>query len=156
MAQSLIPPLQPMDLKGNQAAKWRYFKASCLNYTAATEVAGKDAAIQVGTPLSIMGKECYLVYEHLPLSDAQRKDPDEILKCFGEHFEPRTNTIYERYLFNSCKEEQGEMISTYLAKLHRHAATCDYDTIRQDAERQDCNWCLQQSDPSKTPQRVQP
>ena len=142
MAQSLIPPPQPMDLKGNQAVNWQHFKASWLNYTAATELAGKDTAIQVGTLLSIMGKECYLVYEHLPLSDAQQKDPDEILKCLGEHFEPKTNTIYQTYMLNSCKQEQGEMIDTHLAKLRQLSATCDYGTLLDEMLRDYRNWCL--------------
>ena len=87
-----------MDFKGNQAVNWLYFKASWLSYTAATELAGKDAAIQLGTLLSIMGKECYFVYEHLPLSAAQRNDPDKILECLREHLSQRL-TLYTR---DSC------------------------------------------------------
>ena len=32
-------------------------------------------------------------------------------------------------MFNCFKQKQGAMIDTYLAKLRRLAATCNYDTL---------------------------
>ena len=34
--------------------------------------------------------------------------------------------IYERYIFNSCKQESSENTGAYLARLRKLAATCEY------------------------------
>ena len=67
---------------------------------------------RVATLLSVMGKECYQVYEnlHVPLTEAEIKNPADILKKLGEHFEPQRNTIYERYVFNSATQDTHENI----------------------------------------------
>ena len=92
-----------MDHKGDRVANWKFFKASWNNYVVATELNKKDKSIQVSTLLTVMGKDCYQVYENLPLTDVQRQDPDTILLQHDKHYEPQRNTIYERYLFNMCR-----------------------------------------------------
>ena len=126
---SLIPPPQPMDTKGNVAANWKYFKSSWQNYFVALELKKKDPAVQIATLKAVMGKECFQIYEHLPLSDEEHKDLDTILSALTEHFEPKTNVIYERYIFNSCKQENTENIESYLARLRKLAATCEYGAL---------------------------
>ena len=37
--------------------------------------------------------------------------------------------IYERYIFNSCKQENSESTDSYLARLCKLAATCDYGAL---------------------------
>ena len=64
---SIIPAPEPMDLKGNVATNWKYFKASWLNYYEALELDKNATSVQVATLKSVMGNECYQVYEHLPL-----------------------------------------------------------------------------------------
>ena len=126
---SLIPPPQPMDTKGNVAANWKYFKSSWQNYFVALELKKKDPTVQIATLKAVMGKECFQIYEHLPLSDEEHKDLYTILSALTEHFEPKTNVIYERYIFNSCKQENTENIESYLARLRKLAATCEYGAL---------------------------
>ena len=82
-----------------------------------------------------MGKECFQIYEHLPLSGDERNNLDDILSALTEHFEPQTNVIYERYIFNSCKQEKSENIETYLARLRKLAATCEYGAFLDEMHR---------------------
>ena len=86
-------------------------------------------SIQVDTLKSVMGKECYQVYEHLSLLPDTRANIRDILKALCEHFEPKTNVIYERYLFNSCKQASNESINNCLARLWKLAATCEYGIV---------------------------
>ena len=132
MAVSLIPPPAKMDMSGDRVANWQFFKASWENYIVATEIDKKDASIQVATLKTLMGKECYEVCDNLPLTDAQRKSPTEIVKHLGEHFEPQRNVVYERFVFNSCKQEQREPIDSFLSRLRKLASTCAYGPLRDE------------------------
>ena len=125
-AQPLIPPPSKMDMKGDLVNNWQYFKSSWSNYEIATELYKKEKNIRVATLLSVMGKECFQVYENLPLTASQRADPASILLKLGEHFEPQRNTIYERYVFNSAVQEANENIEQYVNRLRKLASTCQY------------------------------
>ena len=129
MAQSLIPPPSKMDTKGDLVNNWQYFRNSWSNYEIAIGLADKPDTVRVATLLSIMGKECYQVYENLPLTEAEIKNPADILKKLGEHFEPQRNTIYERYVFNSATQDTHENIEQYLNRLRKLASTCNYGEL---------------------------
>lgn len=118
-----------MVMKGDLVSNWNYFKSAWKNYEVATELDKKDSPIRVATLLSIMGKDCYQIYEHLPLSTEQRKDPKVILEKIGEHFEPQRNTIFERYVFNSAMQEGSENIDQYLNRLRKLAGTCEFGVL---------------------------
>ena len=64
-------------MRGDQAANWKYFKASWNKYCNATEL---DKKVIVAILLSVIGKDCSIVYEHWPLADSERADPAVVLK----------------------------------------------------------------------------
>ena len=68
MAQLNIPPPAKMDMNGDVTQNWRYFQDSWNNYIIATDLKSSDAAVIVATLLSVIGKECYQVYMHLPMT----------------------------------------------------------------------------------------
>ena len=131
MAQSLIPPPEKMVIDGDVAGNWQYFKDSYTNYATATELDKKEATIQVATLLSVMGKECHTVYKNLPMTVDQRKNPETILAKLSEHFEPAKNTIYERFVFNSCVQG-SDSFDTFVSKLRESAASCNFGQLKDE------------------------
>ena len=49
-----------------------------------------------------------------------------ILEKLTHYFESKQNIIYQRYMFNSCTQEQGEKLDAYLIKLRHLIKTCEY------------------------------
>ena len=47
-----------------------------------------------------MSKDCFQIYENLPLSIQDREDIGKIMDALDSHFLPKTNVIYELYIFN--------------------------------------------------------
>ncbi len=129
MAQSSIPAPSKMEMKGDLVNNWQYFKRSWENYEVATELTKKSDAIRVATLLSVMGRECYQVYENLPLTADERKKTDTILEKLGNHFEPQRNTIYERYMYNSAMQEAHENIEQFYNRLRKLSSTCNFGTL---------------------------
>ena len=118
-----------MNMLGNSLNNWNYFKDSWNNYAIATELNKKSKPVQVSTFLSIIGKECYEVYENLPLTVDERKDSDSIISKLTEYFEPQRNIIYERYLFNSATQRSENKIDQFVSELRKLASTCEYGTL---------------------------
>lgn len=109
-----------------------FFRDSWKNYATATKLDQKDKKIVTATLLSVMGKECLHVCRNLPLTEDERQDADVILMKLGEYFEPKRNTIYERYVFNSHSQKPGESFDQFLAELHKLAATCQFRTFEDE------------------------
>ncbi|KAJ8880363.1 hypothetical protein PR048_016832 [Dryococelus australis] len=71
----------------------------------------------------------YLLDEHeeeiwpqfQPAPDTQ----EQALQAFREYFNPRTNTIFEQYKFNSQVQLYGESVGEFVTALHALAESCD-------------------------------
>ena len=96
------------------------------------DVGKKAANIQVGTLLSAIGRECLQIYKNLPMSAEERADTQQILERLINYFEPKQNIIYQRYMFNSCTQEQGEKFNAYLIKLRHLIKTCEYSALKDE------------------------
>ena len=115
-------------MDGDLREDWSLFKLSWTNYADATRTDTKPAKVQVGTFLSIIGKECLKIIKNLPMTEEEHSDINSVIKKLSDNFEPKLNTTYERYVFNSCDQEIGERFDSYLNKLRKLIKTCRYST----------------------------
>ncbi|KAJ8405582.1 hypothetical protein AAFF_G00315620 [Aldrovandia affinis] len=122
-----------MSFTGDWSVNWDIFRAEYEDYVLVTGTAEKDKKIQAATLRSVMGSECRHVYRHnLNLSVAGTGDPAVILDELEKYFKPAKNTIYERYVFGSCKQEEGESIDNFVTRLRERAATCEYGQLKDE------------------------
>ena len=63
------------------------------------------------------------------MTNVERVDINAIIKKSSDYFEPKLNTTYKRYVFNSCDQEIGERFDSYLNKLRKLIKTCRYSTF---------------------------
>ncbi|CAB4009629.1 Hypothetical predicted protein, partial [Paramuricea clavata] len=54
----------------------------------------------------------------------------KVLEKFDEHYEPRKNVTYERYIFFTRAQETCETIDQYVTTLKRLSDTCEFGTLR--------------------------
>ncbi|KAJ8406532.1 hypothetical protein AAFF_G00301060 [Aldrovandia affinis] len=122
-----------MSFTGDWSVNWDIFRAEYEDYVLVTGTAEKDKKIQAATLRSVMGSECRHVYRYnLNLSVAGTGDPTVILDELEKYFKPAKNTIYERYVFRSCKQEEGESIDNFVTRLRERAATCEYGQLKDE------------------------
>ena len=69
-----IPPPAKMEMHGDLQENWALFKLTWENYAAVTDIGKKAANVQVGTLLSVIGKEYLQIYKNLPMSAEERAD----------------------------------------------------------------------------------
>ena len=58
----------PIDMKGDLANNWEFFKEPWTNYETATELDTKNEKIRVATLLAIIEEEALQTYRHLPIT----------------------------------------------------------------------------------------
>lgn len=86
--------------------------------------------------VSIMGPSLYATLKDL-LHPKLVKDEkyEDVIKVLQNHFTPKCNTTYERFIFHKRVQKEGESISDYSVQLKKLASTCNYGTFLDDALR---------------------
>ena len=121
-----------MEMTGDLASNWPFFRSQFENYEIATGLNEKGNAVRVATLLSVKGKECFRVFKHLEMADDDRKKIEPTLTALQAHFEPTRNVIYERFKFNTCEQSKGETVAQYITKLRQLASTCEFGSLEND------------------------
>ena len=88
------------------------------NYEIATGVAAKESLMRVATLLTVIGDEPVDVYNTFKWdAEGDALKIGKVLEKFEAFCNPRKNTIYERYVFFSRNQENGESIDHYVTVL---------------------------------------
>ena len=66
------------------------------------------------------------------MTEEELVDINSIIKKLSDYFEPKSNTTYEHYVFNSCDQEIGERFDSYLNKLRKLIKTYRYSTLEDE------------------------
>jgi len=141
MATYQIPAPEPMSLSGNLAENWKDFEKEWEFYIIATNLDGllkKDTgeANEPGqkqvaaTLIRCMGRDCFKVFDGLPsATEAVKKDPERIINVLKAHFVPKTNVLYERFMFHSATQQSNETPDQFLIRIRKLASTCEFGTL---------------------------
>ena len=105
-----IPPPAKMEMDGDMLENWAFFQVTWENYSAVTDIRKKAANVLVGPLLLRIGKECLQIYKNMAMFAKEQADTRKILERLTKYFEPKQNIIYQRYMFNSCTQEQGKKL----------------------------------------------
>ena len=49
---------------------------------------------------------------------------------FIDYCMPKKNLVYERFVFNTCNQNQGQTIDSYVTELRTKAQSCEYDELK--------------------------
>ncbi len=122
-----LPPPEPLKiLDGNTSLKWKTFKQKWTNNEIATGVS--EDATRVATFLTVIGEEAVDVYNTFK---GDNLEIARVLEKFDAFCNPRKNTIYERYVFFSRNQENGESIDHYVTVLKTMSDTCEFGDLKE-------------------------
>ena len=127
MATSGLPVPAPTDTKGDLASNWQFFKQQWADYEVATELKEKDKTVRIATLRSIIGKECLKILQTLSMSEDEKKDPDSVVGTLEKYFAPKTNVVYERYVFGTTNQGTNETVDQYVTK--HLANSCKFEAL---------------------------
>lgn len=77
--------------------------------------------------LTVAGPEAMEVFNTFMFAQLDNKGKfDEVMKKFDEHYLSKTNETYERYVFRSHLQHQGESFDKFLTDLKIKAQSCNF------------------------------
>nr|XP_022921165.1 uncharacterized protein LOC111429474 [Onthophagus taurus] len=124
MEQLRLPA--PLSFEGDIVENFRKFKQSFEIYLIASGKNEKASEFKVALLLNLMGEEGLEVYNALDLTAEQKKSYDTVLEELQRFMSPKTNEVYERFVFYKRKQEEGESFDHFLTDLKKLVKTCNY------------------------------
>ena len=117
-------------LTGNIAENWRKFRQEFELYMIASGHDGKPEKQKVALLLHVARKQAIDVFNTFALTEEQKADYDVVVQRFEIYCSPKTNETYERYMFNSRKQFQGEAVEQFVTELKIRAQSCNFGDLR--------------------------
>ena len=118
-----------MVCKGNLVANWEFFRQQWEDYEVMTGLDKQTSKIGLASLRSVMGKDCLQTFLNLNISVEDRYNVEACMTTLENYFKPQCNVAYERYVFNSCEQNQGESVDSYVTRLRKFASSCKFGTL---------------------------
>ncbi|XP_055922791.1 uncharacterized protein K02A2.6-like [Eupeodes corollae] len=97
----------------------------------ASGLSGKTDEEQVNTFIYIIGSQAEDILLSFGLTDGDSKKFLLVME-FDNYFVIRRNVIYERAMFNSRKQEEGEPVDTFITSLYALAEHCNFGALHDE------------------------
>lgn len=120
-----------LKLEGNLSENWRRFKRNFNIYMSAAEYTEKSDAIKIAIFLNIIGGDAIEVFDTFNLSAQQRLDYNTVINSFEIFCKPKTNEVYERFVFYQRDQKEGEPFDTFLMDIRRLVRTCEFGQMEE-------------------------
>ena len=98
----------------------------------ATELKDKDTTVRIATLRSIMGNKCLKILQILSMSEDEKNDTDCVVGAFEKYVTPKTNVVYERYVFGTTNPDTNETVDQYVTRLRPLANSCKFEALLDD------------------------
>ena len=87
----------------------------------------KKGKVQCAILLHLIGDEALEIYNTFTFSESEDRDKLSVLKKkFEDYVNPRKNTVFERYKFWECKQQEGETIDQFITELKTRSRSCEF------------------------------
>lgn len=118
-----IPWPQPLEVdSGDIYDNYNLFKENWAAYTSATGIDswGPDhEKRKINILLTVVGDKAKRKYCNFSLKDTDKTTAENVLKVMDECLISERKVLYDRYLFHSCNQEEGESFHSYYLRLKK-------------------------------------
>ncbi|UYV83505.1 K02A2.6-like, partial [Cordylochernes scorpioides] len=87
---------------------------------------------QVNMLVYCMGDNADDILLSCKIASDQLENYNKVIECFGSHFIPRRNIIYERARFNQRCQQEGEKVNEFITALHSLAEHCNFGMLHDE------------------------
>ena len=54
------------------------------------------------------------------------------MAALENYFKPKRNVVYERYIFNSCEQNTGESVDSFVTRLRKYVSSCEFGLLNDE------------------------
>lgn len=130
-----LKKVEDLSFEGNVAENWRIFKKSYDIFEIALNVHEKKDDTRIAVFLNAAGKDALELFDTLPINEDNKKKFDQVIKAFEDFCMPKKNMVYERFVFYSRNQKEGETFDTFLIDIKKLSKTCGFDNCKDDMVR---------------------
>ncbi|XP_044749764.1 uncharacterized protein LOC123310362 [Coccinella septempunctata] len=124
--ESMFRPPKPLSLDGNVAENWKLFEQKFDNFLTVTELSKKDEETKVAVFLNLIGDDGLELFNTFDLTNNQKKSLQCVKQRFEAHCSPKKNVIFERFVFNSITQKEGQLFDSFLTELRKAVKSTGY------------------------------
>lgn len=146
----LLKAPEPLLLSGSTAKNWEKYKQKFELFLEATASAKepRTPAVKTALLLSFAGDEALEVFNNFSFEEGESKqDYETVVKKFTEYCQEQRNEVFERYLFRTRTQAEGEPFEHFLRDLKRQARSCNFEPLTE-SPRSEARWSSAQTTPS--------
>ena len=122
-----IKPPQVLVLDANISSNWKMFYQKWRNYAIITYLSRQPREYQTALLLHTLEDEALQVYNGFSFTTPEEeRTTDEIITAFEKYAVGEVNVTYERFVFHSRKQGEGESIDAFIASLRTLIKTCAF------------------------------
>ena len=130
MEQLHPPPV--LSLEGNLSENWRKWHQRYTLYETASGLQEKTDAIRGATFLHCIGQEALDVYNTFTWAqEADKVSVAVIVEKFQSYCSPKKNVTFERHIFNTRAQQEGETSDQYVTELKRISTDCEFGDLKE-------------------------
>ncbi|KAK3928666.1 hypothetical protein KUF71_016890 [Frankliniella fusca] len=134
----------PLSLEGNVHQNWLDFLSSFEIYLGAigdfdksdeelTALSAAEKAKYLNGKgklfLNIAGKEAIKLYRTFSLSEADKFNFNILKERFEGYAVPQVNVTYNRFMFNRCRQQEGQTFDQFLAEARKRLKDCKFGEL---------------------------
>ena len=123
-----LPPFTPSKFHWNQDNLYEQFKSfkRGIEFAFKGQYEKCSTSVKCGSILNWLGIEAYTVYDNLPITEAQKQDPQQLLEAFEKYFKPERNIFQLWYALGSIYNGHYKTQSEFYHKLNSVANDCSF------------------------------
>ena len=107
---------------------WK-FKQELELYLAAAGLDSKGDKQKIALLLHVASKQAIEVYKTFNMTDEEKDSYNAVIAKFEEYCNLKKNETYERYVFYSRTQAQGEPVEQFITDLKIKVCTCRFGTL---------------------------
>lgn len=124
-----IRKVDVLNLDGNIAENWRVFKQNFEIFSIAAEISKKSEAVRIAVFLNAVGPAAVEVFNSFNITEEKKQEYEEVVKAFSDFCSPKTNEVYESFVFHGRNQAIGEPFDQFLINLKKLSRTCGFGDL---------------------------
>lgn len=126
MDTNLLRKPDELRLDEHVADNWKKFRKQLENFLQAAGLAEKPTEERCAIALNLIGNEAFELLELLDLEEVDRKNYESVIAAYEKYCLPKKNVVYERYLFYTRSQKDGEPFVQFYTDVRKLAKNCEF------------------------------
>ena len=133
LMQGVLTTPRPLCFEGDGARNWHTWRQMWDAYATVSRIYKQSDEYQLATFIMCLGEAAVEVYNALSFNnEADRRSLAAVLSKMEQHFIGAMNVRYERFVFRTRTQGQGETFEQYLLTLRTLVKTYNFQAMSED------------------------